>query len=162
MRSAAAQLAPIAPYTKSILIELDADEQGSGRRVIPFAWPVEVVGITSSVIANDATQLVTPVVADLLVDLTVNEQRRYTSAARDSDIASGSTFADLAALDLMAPRVLSIPMGGTSELGFELRWKRFTAGAAIYRDALVTISAFYRRVTLPELDELRLALGPND
>lgn len=160
----AALLAPIAPHTRSVMIALARTVEASGRYVIPFQWPVEVVGLHVNVIANSAEAggLIAPTIEALLCDLSVNEGRKFTSAVRDSDLAAGSSFADLQALGLLAPRVISIPLGGPSELAFELRWKRWIAGAPIYEDALITISALFRRIELAELHRLRAMLGPAD
>ena len=137
---------------------------GPWQETFPFQWPAEIVALHVDVIpgSSNGGALVAPTVADLLCDLSVNEGRKYCSTARDSDLAPGSSFASLAALSILAPRVISIPLAATSELAFELRWKRFTAGAPLYEDALVTISALYRRITVEELARLRAMLGPAD
>lgn len=160
----AALLAPLAPHTRSIVIAVPADSEATDRYVIPFQWPAEIVALHVDVIPGSSIggALVAPTVADLLCDLSVNEGRKYCSTARDSDLAPGSSFASLAALSILAPRVISIPLAATSELSFELRWKRFVAGAPLYEDALVTISALYRRITVEELARLRAMLGPAD
>jgi hypothetical protein len=80
---------------------------------------------------------------------------------RDSNVAAGSGFCDLGAIGYQAPRSVSIPLAGPSELGIELRWKRWT-GAVLYDDALVSISAIYRRCTPEEIARLQAELGPAD
>jgi hypothetical protein len=158
----AALAAPLAPDTRSVMIALARTTEMSGRYTIPFQWPAEIRGFHLSVIANSAIGgLVQPTIADILVDLSVNEGRRYTSTVRDSNAAAGSGFCDLGAIGFQAPRSVSIPLAAPSELGIELRWKRWT-GAVIYDDALVSISALYRRCTAEEIARLQAEAGPAD
>lgn len=158
----AALVAPLAPDTRSVLIALPRLTELSGRYTIPFAWPAEVRGFHVSVIQNSTVGgLLVPGINDFLVDLSVNEGRRYTSNVRDSNVAAGSGFCDLGAIGYQAPRGVSIPLAGPSEIGLELRWKRWT-GAAIYEDALISISALYRRCTPEEVARLQAELLPTD
>jgi hypothetical protein len=123
---------------------------------IKFASPVEVVGLSASVIAASAVGgLVAPLREHLLIDLEVNAENHFTAMERDSEVAHGSNFADLQAVDVALPRLVSIPIAGSGELGIDLRWKRFAAGFPIYEDALITISAMYRTISTAELVRLR-------
>lgn len=154
--------APVAPETRTLLIDLARTVEMSGRFTIPFPWPAEVRGFHVSVIQNSAVGgLLIPTVNDLLIDLSVNEGRTYTSTVRDSSAAQGSGFADLAAIGYQAPRSVSIPLAASSELGIELRWKRWT-GAALYEDARVSISALFRRATPEEIARLQAEIFPVD
>jgi hypothetical protein len=160
-RQAAALSAPVAPRTKSVVINLPADQESSGRYVIDFNRPVEIVSLYVSCIRATIVggALLVPTVDDLLADLTVNEGRRFTGTTKDSDVAQSSGFADLGALHVLTPRVLSIPIRGAGELGLELRWKRFTAGSPFYEGALVAVSALYRFVSEAEFEVLISKLG---
>lgn len=154
-QSLIAQMAPVAPYTRSVTFTLSRTSQEAGRYRIPFQWPVVIQATKISVIAGSAAGgLVAPTLDALVMALSVSEEKSFTSSARDDGASDlGELYADAVALDVaQAPRNLQIVLATPGELGIYVRWKRWT-GSAIYEDAIVTVSALYRRCSPQEARE---------
>lgn len=143
-----AQFAPLAPYSRSQHLTLSRTSQSSGRYSLRFYWPVQIVGMKLSCIAATAVGgLVAPTLDHLLLSLGTNETTLYTSTDREGDITSAESYADASALDLDGLCYHSIVLAGPGEIGLEARWKRFAAGVPIYEDALISVTARFRRIS---------------
>lgn len=147
-----ATMLPVAPYTRSLHINLPWNQDESGRYVIGFNWPVDIVGLLFTVInSSDNAQgsaWLVPAHADLVCSLAVSNEKVYTSVSENSDVTTTQDFSDLRALDVVAGlRVTRIIIAGPGELGFNLRWKRTQIGAQRTLSALISASVMYRRCT---------------
>ncbi len=150
-----AQMLPVAPYTRSVHINLPWHQQESGRYPIQWNWPVDIVGMLFTVInttENGQGQTFrVPLVSDFVCQLQVSNEKQYTSANDNSDFAAFADFCDLRALDVTngpqgGNRSTRIVIAGPGELGINVRWK-VPQLAQITLNAGITASVYYRRVT---------------
>jgi len=115
----------------------------SEEEPILFPRSCRIVGLYPSITLNDATNLLVPTADDIMVNLSMNQQRIYTSnVGQTSQARNGSGFVTLAALNTLI-RDLNIEVDSLRpQASMQFRWKRFIQGTPLYRDVIVSLALF--------------------
>jgi hypothetical protein len=112
----------------------------------PIIFPSEcrIVGIYPSITLNDsATELLTPTLDDILVNLSMNKQRNYTAnVGQTSQARNGDAFVTLNSLNTSIRDLNIEVLTPRPQAGMAFRWKRFVQGSPIYRDVIVSLALF--------------------
>ncbi len=115
----------------------------SEQEPIIFPSPCRIVGIYPSITLNDASGLVIPTADDILVNLSMNKQRVYTAnVGQTSQARNGDAFVTLASLNTLIRDLNIEVLTARPQASMAFRWKRFTPGAPIYRDVIVSLALF--------------------
>lgn len=116
----------------------------SEQETIIFPAMCRIVGIYPSITINDSnTELLVPTLDDLLVNLSMNKQRNYTAnVGQTSQARNGDAFVTLNALNTVLRDLNIVVDSPRPQASMAFRWKRFVAGAQIYRDVIVSMALF--------------------
>jgi hypothetical protein len=163
----AAEHAPIAPMTWEERVILLGSSLGSERVAFKFPYPMEVVGMfpTLSIVLPVSGGLIVPTTADIDVSIDLNNSNTLTTLEGISSSAPGATrggtFVSLAAWSVLAPRLVSLKLTGPApELGMQFRWKNPNASAPNYRDTIISVALFVRR--LDDRDSANVVRGARE
>ena len=142
-----------APLTWSAWTALSNAEDQSAPVRIDITRPVVLVGglvtVATSSVASGARS---PVLSDVIVQLTSNNDGQYTDQ-RGDEIANASGFVDAEALNTQNFRAFDIVFTDSNELIFEARWKVPALASGIY-PALIGFSLWGRYLSRDEAQRL--------
>ncbi len=112
----------------------------------PIIFPSEcrIVGLYPSITINsDPSGLIVPTVDDILVNFSMNKQRNYTAnVGQTSQARNGDAFVTLGSLDTRVRDLNIEVLTPRPQASMAFRWKRFTPGAPIYCDVIVSLALF--------------------
>ena len=145
------QVAPNAPLTWELGVQLLGSEQTSERQILRLPMACEIVGFFPTIEVLTTGGAITPTISSIDVAIDVNNEE-YKTNAQGSVLppsAGGQTkdgtFVSLGAISVMAPRLLGLrftnDQAARTDLGMTFRWKQ---AANTYKDTIVRVAAFAR------------------
>lgn len=153
----AANHAPVAPFSWEFQAELDGDEEQTGRILLRFSRPVQILGFYPSVINNaDLGQLEQPTTDHVLCLLHANRETMYTNRLESASGAQApEDYVTLASLGVQVPRLVNIQLrDGAPSMEAAFRWKRWAAAfeqTPVYPNVIVSLTCYCRYLTPEEL-----------
>lgn len=141
-------MAPVAPDTWEARIALLATDALSGTIPVPFTRPVRIVGFLPTIVPTRALAgiEVVPTDADLLVQITANDERPLTQGLAQAQPGQASDFVTLRSVSIAAPRYVQRLLSSPNpQINFALRWRR--APAAVFVDCEVRIAILAQYLT---------------
>jgi len=149
----AAEHAPIASMTWEERVIMRGADLVSERVAFKFPYAMEVVGMfpTLELVQPVAGGVIIPTTSSLDVSIDINNNNFITTLEGLSTSAPGATrggtFVTLGAWSVLAPRLVSLKLTGPSpDLGMVFRWKNPNAAAPNYRDTIISVALFVRRL----------------
>lgn len=139
---------PIADYTWEARATFAGDADESPALIIRYPWPVRIIGLIPTVrpaVLPIAGGGVAPLLEDVLVSMTVNNEDNYTSIGDPSNTTNAGEreFVTLSTLNVLLPRLTMITIETpTPVVEFVCRWKQ---GANTFVDSIVGIAAMHQR-----------------
>lgn len=111
---------------------------------LDFPGPCKLVGMYPSLSGVPATGgLETPSLDDIMVLLSFNQQRQYTSQIGQTTAAQRAQgFVTLNSLNTLFRDLEIEVLSARPVMDVQLRWKRFTQGTPIYPDRIVSLAFF--------------------
>jgi hypothetical protein len=149
----AAEHAPIAPMTWEERVILTGAALVSERVAFKFPYAMEIVGLfpTLSIVLPVAGGATVPTTSDIDISIDINNSNTITTLEGISTSAPGATrggtFVTLASWSVLAPRLVGLKLTGPApEFGMQFRWKNPNQAAPNYRDTIISVALFVRRL----------------
>ncbi len=116
----------------------------SQRVPLVFPAPCRIVGLYPSLTINsNPAGLLLPTLDDLLVSLSFNQQRIYTSQIGQTAAAlRGQSFVTLSSLETTLRDLNIVVDTDRPQMAIQYMWKRFIQGTPLYPDMIVETDLF--------------------
>jgi hypothetical protein len=154
---------PVAPWTWEVRADLLSTERETGRIPFSFQRPVELIGfhaVVTSLLPLAGGGLVEPTLADIDVQLDLNDRERFTNQLETGigavQAAAGSSFVALGSLTMNTAaggnRLVRIRATNASpDFGIRFGWRQFTQGTPLFESCRVSLAAYCRLLTTNEM-----------